>query len=117
MLLDRRSPNALLRIYLRTSVLAAAALLMVSNAAWADKEKEKNSGPVKLLTTIPIPPTAANVGKTLYSYDISFVDQKTAMYYLADRSNNVVDVIDASSPAFVTQLSANPPFARFVSPA
>jgi hypothetical protein len=109
--------HAVLRKYLRVSVLAAAATLMVGNAAWADKEKEKNSEPVKLLTTIPIPPTAANVGQNFYSYDISFVDQKTEMYYLADRSNNVVDVIDASSAAFVTQLSANPPFAGFVSAA
>ena len=109
--------GVLLEKYLRVSVLAAAAMLMVANAAWADKEKEKNSEPVKLLTTIPIPPTAANVGQNLYSYDISFVDQKTEMYYLADRSNNVVDVIDASSAAFVTQLSANPPFAGFVSAA
>src|SRR5215470_15675179 len=52
-----------------------------------------------------------------YSYDISFVDQKTQTYYLADRSNNVVDVIDASSAAFVTQLAADPPFAGFVSAA
>jgi len=107
--------HTVLRKYLRVSVLAAAATLMVGNAAWADKEKEKNSEPVKLLTTIPIPPTAANVGQNLYSYDISFVDQKTEMYYLADRSNNVVDVIDASTAAFVGQLSANPPFAGFVS--
>src|ERR1700674_3984628 len=105
MFLERSSPHTLLRTYLRVSVLAAAATLMVGNAAWADKEKEKNSEPVKLLTTIPIPPTAANVGQNLYSYDISFVDQKTEMYYLADRSNNVVDVIDASSAAFVAQLS------------
>jgi hypothetical protein len=88
---------------------------MVGNAAWADGGNEKNSEPVKLLTTIPIPPTAANVSKNFYSYDISFVDQKTEMYYLADRSNNVVDVIDASTAAFVGQLSANPPFAGFVS--
>jgi hypothetical protein len=117
MLLGQSIVHTVLRKYLRVSVLAAAATLMVGNAAWADKEKEKNSEPVKLLTTIPIPPTAANVGQNFYSYDISFVDQKTEMYYLADRSNNVVDVIDASSAAFVTQLSANPPFAGFVSAA
>ena len=117
MLLGQSIVHTVLRKYLRVSVLAAAATLMVGNAAWADKEKEKNSEPVKLLTTIPIPPTAANVGQNLYSYDISFVDQKTEMYYLADRSNNVVDVIDASSAAFVGQLSANPPFAGFVSAA
>src|SRR6516162_3650872 len=107
------------RKFFRSSGFAAAAvasaLLLVGNAAWADKEK--NSQPVKLLTSIPIPPTAANVGQNFYSYDISFVDQKTQMYFLADRSNNVVDVIDASSAAFVTQLSANPPFAGFVSAA
>jgi hypothetical protein len=109
--------RALLQKWVVFSVLVAVPVLMVGNAAWADAEKEKNSGPVKLLTTIPIPPTAVNVGKNLYSYDISFVDQKTQTYYLADRSNNVVDVIDASSAAFVTQLSANPPFAGFVSTA
>ena len=117
MLLGQSIVHTVLRKYLRVSVLAAAATLMVGNAAWADGGKEKNSEPVKLLTTIPIPPTAANVGQNFYSYDISFVDQKTEMYYLADRSNNVVDVIDASSAAFVTQLSANPPFAGFVSAA
>jgi hypothetical protein len=120
MLQEHSIPYAAFRKYFSPLVLAAAiasALLMVGNAAWADGEKEKNSGPVKLLTTIPIPPTATNVGKNLYSYDISFVDQKTQTYYLADRSNNVVDVIDASSAAFVTQLSANPPFAGFVSAA
>ena len=107
------------RKFFRSSGFAAAAvasaLLLVGNAAWADKEK--NSQPVKLLTTIPIPPTADNVGKNFYSYDISFVDQKTQTYYLADRSNKVVDVIDAKSAAFVTQLPANPPFAGFVSTA
>ena len=115
MLLGQSIVHTVLRKYLRVSVLAAAATLMVGNAAWADGGKEKNSEPVKLLTTIPIPPTAANVSKNFYSYDISFVDQKTEMYYLADRSNNVVDVIDASTAAFVGQLSANPPFAGFVS--
>jgi hypothetical protein len=114
MFLARSNPHALLRTYLRPAVLATAALLVVGNAAWADKEKEKNSGPVNLITTIPIPPTAANVPKHLYSYDISFVDQKTEMYYLADRDNVVVDVVDASSASFVTQLSATPPFAGFV---
>jgi hypothetical protein len=120
MLQEHSIPYAVLKKYFSPLVLAAAtasALLIGGNAAWADGEKEKNRGPVNLLTTIPIPPTAANVGKNFYSYDISFVDQKTQTYYLADRSNNVVDVVDASSAAFVGQLSANPPFAGFVSAA
>ncbi len=117
MFLTHRFSRAVLRKYFWTSALTVVvvpALMLAGTAAWA---KDKNESSVELLTTIPIPPTAANVGQNLYSYDISFVDQKTEMYYLADRSNNVVDVIDASSAAFVTQLPANPPFAGFVSAA
>jgi len=42
----------------------------------------------------------------MYSFDISFVDQSTQTYYLADRSNAAVDVIDASTGTFVKQISA-----------
>jgi len=112
--------HSVLRALLKKCVVfsLAAVSLLVTESAWADgNDKDKNNGPVNLLKTIPIPPTAANVGQNFYSYDISFVDQKTQTYYLADRSNVVVDVIDASQAAFVTQLSANPPFAGFVSAA
>ena len=48
-------------------------------------------GPVRLLKTIPVPVSAANnTAGALYSYDISWVDQATHTYYLADRSNVVV---------------------------
>jgi len=63
-------------------------------------------GPVKLLKTIPVPGTAANTTNgNLYSYDISFVDQSTQTYYLADRSNAVVDVVDAKTGTFDRQIS------------
>src|SRR5439155_359406 len=39
-----------------------------------------------------------------YSFDISWVDQATQTYYLADRSNNVIDVVDAKTGAFVGQI-------------
>ena len=54
---------------------------------------------------MPIPGTAANAtnGK-LYSFDISFVDQLTQTYYLADRSNAVVDVVDAKTLHLVKQI-------------
>src|SRR5262249_6681278 len=99
----------------------AAISPLVTGSAWADgNDKDKNDRPVNLLKTIPIPVTAANVSMNFYSYDISFVDQKTQTYYLADRSNNVVDVVDATDAgraAFVPHLPANPPFAGFVSAA
>jgi len=49
----------------------------------------------------------------MYSFDISFVDQVTQMYYLGDRSNAAVDVVDAKTGTFVTQFFAAPPFAGF----
>ena len=62
-------------------------------------------GPVRLLKTIPVPVSAANTTGGLYSFDISFVDQSTQTYYLADRSNAVVDVVDAKTGTFDRQIS------------
>ena len=62
-------------------------------------------GPVRLLTTIPVPVSAANTTGGLYSFDISFVDQSTQTYYLADRSNAVVDVVDAKTGTFDRQIA------------
>jgi hypothetical protein len=61
-------------------------------------------GPVRLLKTIPVPVSATNTTGGLYSFDISFVDQSTQTYYLADRSNAVVDVVDAKRGTFVRQI-------------
>ena len=81
----------------------------------ADRDHGQREGPVRLLKTIPIPGTAANAtnGK-LYSFDISFIDELTQTYYLADRSNAAVDVVDAKTAAFIGQISVSPPFAGFV---
>ncbi len=64
---------------------------------------------------MPIPGTAANkTNVKLYSFDISFVDQSTQTYYLADRSNVAVDGVDAQTAAFIGQISVSPPFAGVV---
>ena len=100
--------------------LATAALLLVGNGAWGDDARKVKTEPaVRLLTTIPVPPTAAAVSTAggLYSYDISWVDQVTQRYYLADRSNNVVDVVNANNSTFNRQIAATPPFKGFVTPA
>src|SRR5712692_1165930 len=113
MLQQRGLLYAVLRQYFRSSVLAAAALalLPVGIAAWAGggpggNEGVADRGAVRLLGTVPIPGTATNTtnGK-LYSFDISFVDPSTQTYYLADRSNAVVDVIDAKTGTLVKQIS------------
>src|SRR5712691_11443158 len=49
-----------------------------------------------LLTTIPINGTAGNPSTKMYSFDISWVDPANGLYYLADRSNAALDVIDTT---------------------
>src|SRR6516162_4915904 len=51
---------------------------------------------LSLLTTIPINGTAASPSTKLYSFDISFVDPANGLYYLADRSNKALDVVDTT---------------------
>ena len=92
--------------------LAWAPLLVVGNA-WAAEPA------LRLLNSVEIPvsafnPLAGMPGAGTYSYDISFVDQSTGVYYLADRNNFAVDVLSAES--IVTQIFPNnghAPFAGF----
>src|SRR5215510_3871218 len=118
-----RTHNVLRALLMKGVVFSlAAGSLLATGSAWADgndsKDKDKNDGPLSLLKTIPIPGSAANVSNgNLYSFDISYVDQSTQTYYLADRSNAVVDVVDAKTAAFVGQISVSPPFAGFVTTA
>jgi len=67
---------------------------------------EEDHGAVKLLATVPIPGDLS----PLRAFDISFVDQDTQLYYLADRSNASVDVINAKTNTFVMQIKASPAF-------
>ena len=85
-------------------VLAAGALLLAGSAAWA-REDGGDNGPIKLLTTIPVPPITTNATGGLYAFDISFIDPHTEVYYLADRSNAVIDVVDARTNTFVKQIT------------
>src|SRR6516165_10077786 len=84
-------PRALLRKYCGPMVLGAAALLLVGNATWADRNGNNGNEAgddraVRLVKTIPVPVSASNnTAGALYSFDISFVDQATQTYYLADR--------------------------------
>jgi hypothetical protein len=117
MLQDHSFSSVVPRRHFRSSALMtliAAAFLLGGNVAWADQGKS-DMGAVRLLKTVPIPGTAANTtnGK-LYSFDISFVDQSTQTYYLTDRSNVAVDVVDAKTAGFIGQISVSPPFAGVV---
>jgi hypothetical protein len=103
----------MLKTYVRTLalllVVLVPVLLLGAPVSRADDHRHRRHGEaVRLLKTVPIPGTSANTtnGK-LYSFDISFVDQSTQTYYLADRSNAAVDVVDAQTGTLVGQIAGD----------
>ena len=102
--------HARLKRYLWCSALAAAGLLLAGNASWAASSEP----PLRLLSSVAIPVTDGNTTNGMYSYDISYVDQATGDYFLADRSNVAVERVVAES--IVTQIrptGMHLPFAGF----
>ena len=67
------------------------------------------SGPVARAETVGNPTVRlakiAIPGKALRSFDIGWVDPGNARYYLADRSNAAVDVVDTTENAVVKQIT------------
>jgi hypothetical protein len=84
-----------------SSAGAIAAVLALAVTAGAGEKR--NDEMFSLQTVIPIPGNPA--GTNLVSFDISWVDPVLHLYYLGDRSNKAVDVIDTSTtpPTFKTQ--------------
>src|SRR6266850_5451481 len=80
-----------------TCVLLGAVSLATSSAVLAE-DRDRDAGAVKLLATVPVP------GVQMKAFDISWVDADTQLYYLADRSNAAIDVVDAKRNAFVRQI-------------
>jgi hypothetical protein len=100
------------RTLLCTAVSIFAAAMLATDAS--SMEGQGRDGAVHLLKTVPIPGTSANTtGGNMYVFDISFVDQTTQTYYLADRSNAVVDVVDARTNQLISQITATPAFKGF----
>ena len=58
-------------------------------------------------------PVAAGNTDGMYSFDISFIDQATGVYYLADRSNKAVDVFAESIVTQIIPNNGHAPFAGF----
>src|SRR5262249_39847829 len=93
-----------LRLWVSLAVVVAL-LLPVGNGARADGEGNGKRA-VTLIKVIPVPVHAGNnTAGALYSFDISWVDQATQTYYLADRSNSAVDIVDAKTKTFLGQLT------------
>lgn len=109
MLRTRSTFDVLVRVSLVLFALVAVVVLMQfaggkKNAvrAWNDIDRAA----INLQATVPIPGTGANTtGGKMYVFDISWVDQASQTYYLADRSNAVVDIVDATTNTLVFQLA------------
>ena len=83
----------------RSPGLAAAVLLFLGSAAWAGGQasSDPNAPALRLIKIIPINGTAASPNTKLFSFDISWVDNaNNGLYYLADRSNAALDVVDTT---------------------
>ena len=98
--------------YWRSSVLAAiaACLLLLGSVAWAQEETSEPAAALRLIKIIPINGTAGNPHNQMFSFDISFVDPKSGLYYLADRSNAALDVVDTTTDTLFGQIGGNPAF-------
>jgi hypothetical protein len=90
--------RARLQAILTTAALFGVVSFAASGAALAAKQG-REGGAVRLLKTIPIP------GEALRGFDISWVDASTERYYLSDRSNKAIDVIDAKIGTFLKQIN------------
>src|SRR5690349_14826628 len=82
---------------LRFSLLVVISMLALGGAARGD-EDGRGDRAVRLLTSVPVP-------GHLVVFDISWLDPDTERYYLADRSNNAIDVVDAKRNVFVKQIA------------
>jgi hypothetical protein len=85
-------------VLLTLSALLFPVGLLHAGSAMADDEGQHH-GPVRLITTIPIP------GAAMKTFDISWVDPRTRRYFLADRSNKAIDVIDTRRNLVVDQIT------------
>jgi DNA-binding beta-propeller fold protein YncE len=86
------------KFLVQATLVSALTGAVGAGIALAD-DQEGRGGAVKLLTTVPV------AGLTVF--DISWIDPHTQLYYLADRSNKTVDVIDTKKNVLVKQITGN----------
>src|ERR1700680_982216 len=65
----------------------------------SENHKHNVNTPVSFLEVVQIP------GNPLLSTDLSFTDPGTERFYLADRSNSAVDIVDAEKDIFVDRVT------------
>jgi hypothetical protein len=84
---------------LAATMIACGNSKQVSNIGTSTAAEEGEGGSFRLRAVIGIP------GRPLTAYDISWVDETTQTYYLADRSNAGVDYFDARNNTYTTRVT------------
>ncbi len=84
------------RFVLRSAPLALAAMMLTSASA--------SSAPPPAPATVVRIDKIALTGKPLRAWDISWVDVPSAKYYLADRTNASIDVVDVMTDKVIAQI-------------
>ena len=79
----------------------AGALLLASTVPTRADEQMLFAGPIPVPAEPEIAPSVCVPGSGLGAFDISFVDPKTDLYVLSDRTNAGVDFFDASDATFI----------------
>jgi hypothetical protein len=107
----RRSDDIfnLFRKFCRRAPIVAAAVT-AAGFAGATGALAASSSAVHLLMTAPLP-AALTAGLGVYSYDISWIDQTTQLFHLADRSDKAIDIVDAATGKWKVSYTATPSFA------
>src|SRR6516162_1891215 len=95
------------------ATVVAAALPFLGSAARAQGQTAADPPALRLIKIIPINGTSASPKTKMFSFDISFVDptpipgHPLGLYYLADRSNAALDVIDIATETLFGQIGGN----------
>jgi hypothetical protein len=92
------------RKFWRSAAAVGAALVLLGSATWAQGQASGDPPALRLINTIPINGTAGNRATRMFSFDISFVDPTTGLFFLADRSNAALDVIDTKTDTLFGQI-------------
>ena len=96
-----RSVNRSARASLLLGTTVAGALLLAGTVATRADEHMVMVGQIPVPAEPGISSSACVPGTGLGAFDISFVDPKTDLYVLADRTNAGVDFFDASDDTFI----------------
>src|SRR5712692_6352000 len=93
----RRSPRTFLTKTRKMAGIAIGAIAMLAMAAPALTAEAPKKDEVFTLTTVIQVPTTGLGAPTFFSFDISWVDPVLGKYFLADRNNKTIDVVDTAT--------------------